>query len=379
MFDKHILALLLLTGWLTAACANQPNLQPTTNVDATIDAAVAATAQAQPTATPNVQATVDTAVAATAQAEATLQTQIDEAVEDAVAENSATTEAELAALIDQAVAEAVTATQTYATTTGQATTDGQVTPEEVEAIQVTVQGAEEAVATAEALIATYYTQYGELAQETLDELAAIEEELNQIEDNLETMNETLAQGVALAEETVTQLQSTAQAVTTDIQALQTQAQGWARQVQAQTESRLETVENIQPNQAAASQAEAIQQALQFVELLNNATTDGAVSPQELAQVAQAGANAAAGLETQGGPQLQELSSTINDLTQKLAQGDIQAAQAGSTGLQAQLGAAGGERPSLDNKPALGGDAPDLKGDRPAPGGGNKPNPDRKRP
>ena len=64
--------------------------------------------------------------------------------------------------------------------------------------------------------------------------------------------------------------------------------------------------------------------------------DRTISQDELANIAQIGANAAAGLSAQGGPQLQQLAGSIDDLTAQLARGQIPQASANLGSLQAML-------------------------------------------
>ncbi len=112
--------------------------------------ALSACRSAQPT--PDTQATVNAAIAATGTAQASLQATIDAAVKATVTAAPTPTpsvqyvtmsEEELAALIDQAVAEAITATQQCSTATTTATADGAVTQEEVNTVQVYLVDAEE--------------------------------------------------------------------------------------------------------------------------------------------------------------------------------------------------------------------------------------------
>jgi hypothetical protein len=65
--------------------------------------------------------------------------------------------------------------------------------------------------------------------------------------------------------------------------------------------------------------------------------DQKISPQELAAIAQLGANAAAGLQNNGGPKLQGLSANINDITGQLARGQVPQAAAGLGALEGALG------------------------------------------
>jgi hypothetical protein len=356
---------------LLAACqgvAQAPPV-PTPNVEATVQAAVAATAQAQAALEASIAAAVDQAVneavpsavegavdeAVTTAVEPAVETAVTEAVEPAVdeavtaemADVSTTSEDELAAMIDTAVAEAVAATEDYAAASTTATADGQVTAEEAQTIEVYGQAADAAVAAADEMIGTYYATYGELAAETVDELSAIGQELDQIEDNIETMNETLglveetlAQGLELAEETVAQIEDTAAATTDQVQAVQAQTQAWANEVQAQVESRAQTLQAFQPNQIAADLPASLQQTQQFIDVVNSATLDRMLSRGELDQIAQAGANAAASLNANGGPAWQQLSGSIRSVTDTLARGNLAQAQLDLSGLQSNLLAQG---------------------------------------
>jgi D-arabinose 1-dehydrogenase-like Zn-dependent alcohol dehydrogenase len=132
------------------------------------------------------------------------------------------TEEELAALIDQAVAEAVAATEQTTATVYYATEDDAVTSDEVEYVYGYYYYADYYVEYAEDLIAEYYALYSDLAYEMIAELNAIEAELNQmnetlssIDQSLQEISSTLSQGLALAEETITQLETAAQTAQTN--------------------------------------------------------------------------------------------------------------------------------------------------------------------
>ena len=128
------------------------------------------------------------------------------------------TEEELAALIDQAVAEATAASQQYSTATMEATADDTVTQEEVVYVYEYYAYADEAIAYAEELIEAYYYYYGDLATETIEILYQVEEDLETLAANtaainatLQEVNTVLEQGLVVAEETINLLETAAQA------------------------------------------------------------------------------------------------------------------------------------------------------------------------
>ncbi|HMR64691.1 MAG TPA: hypothetical protein PKE64_11835 [Anaerolineae bacterium] len=311
---------------------------------------------------------------------------MDQAVAAEMAAVPTYTEDELAAMIDTAVAEAVAATEDYTTATTTATEDGQVTAEEVQTIEVYVQAADAAVAAADEMIGAYYAYFGELAVETVDELSAIEEELDQIEDNIETMNDTLVlvedtlnQGLELAEETIAQIENTAAAATDNLQAVQDQAQAWAGEVHTQVENRAQTLQTFQPTQLATDLPASLQQTQQFIDGVNSATGDKMLSRAELDQIAQLGVNAAASLDANGGPALQQLSGSVRSVTETLVRGNVGQAQLDLGGLQANLLAQGfGNNGGFEisNRPGADISAPEL----PARDGGSAlPQPDISKP
>ena len=359
---KHIVLYTLIASLLilTPACGSNPLATPDTQ--STIDAAVANTATAQA----GIQATVDAAVAATATASAALATPTPDAalatptLDTALAtptpsvEYVTMTEEELAALIDQAVADAAAATQASSEATTQATADDALTQEEVTTIEVQVTGAEEAIAYAEELLNAYYGLYGDLATETLYLLQAMEEDLALMAEStaalaqaLVDINATLAEGVALADETITQLEATAQAAAAKAAEIQTQKDTWTAALQQEWEHRASQALSVPPNAIAEDRARAVQSAFDYLDTVRDALSDNKLSPNELSQIAQLGANASAGLNAQGGPQLQKLSGNINQITEQLARGQVTHAKEGLGTLESALGS----RPSLPSRPS----------------------------
>jgi len=338
----------------------------TPDTQATIDAAIAATS----TAAANMQATVDAAVEATAAAGSDTQaTDVAAPTPTPAAEYVTMTEEEMAVLIDQSVTEAVAAMETASAATADAAADSTLTAEEAEVVELYVMAAEEAIVIAEELINAYYGLYADLAYETLylledieDDLATMAEYAVLITTILEANSETIEQGLALAEETITQLQDTAQLAYTVSSEAHAQSQEWRTNLSSELDSRAANVLAVPPNQVATDRLGALVSGFQYVDGTRGALDDNRITQSELANIAQLGANASASLEAHGGPQLQQRSGSIDDITQKIARGQWSQARTGLGDLEKSLGS----RPEMPDRPPI--EAPDRpeieKPDRP---------------
>ncbi len=325
---------------------------PTPDVDATVAAALSATGTAQAglqqtvnaavqgtqssVPTPNTQQTIEAAVRATLDAAPT---------PTPSAEYVALSEEDLAALVDEAVSEATASSVASSAAVAEASADDELTAEEIDELLLLVEETQEAVAYAEELLTAYESLYGELAAETVAVLEAMEEDLAiiaaYIEDMaavLDTMDSALEQGLALAEGAVVRLESVARAAGLKSLELQQQAQEWIGQLPAVLESRSTAALAVQPASIPADRAAAVQSALDYVDAVRQALVDSKLTAQELADIAQLGANAGAGLQAHGGPALQGLAASLNAITAQLARGQVPQAQAALGALEAALGA-----------------------------------------
>jgi DNA repair exonuclease SbcCD ATPase subunit len=253
-----------------------------------------------------------------------------------VVDTSTMSEEELAAAIEAAVAEAMVATQAATAATTTATGDGAVSGDETVTVEVSVAGAEEAIALAEALIAAYDETYGAYASETLATLDEIEGDLEAIAESTETIAGILEEGSEAASAAVAELQAAAAAASANAAQAQAQAQNWQATLQAELESRAANALATQPSQVAGDRQAAIQSALGYVETVRTGLADGAISQGELSQIAQAGANASAGIKAQGGPQLQPVAGSIENLTAQIARGELPQAKGNLDALDASL-------------------------------------------
>jgi predicted small lipoprotein YifL len=338
------LVLSVLLAGMAACGRSGPLATPTPNAQATIDAAVNATMMAQA----GMQSGIDAAVNATLTAVAA------QATPTPQVETVTLTEEELVAMIDTAVTEAATATAASAVASEQATADGAVTQEEVITVQVDVVGAEEAIAYAEELLMLYDDMYGELATETLVLLQAVEADLAAMAQStaevaaaLEEIAMALEQGVALAEETITQLENAAQAAGAEAAEVQAQNQAWRAALATELETRATKFLGVAPDAVANDRLGAVQDTFYYLDTVREALDDSKLSAAELSDIAQLGANAATGLQAQGGLQLQALSGSVNQITEQLARGQLTQARASLGALEQGLG----ERPSMPSRPS----------------------------
>jgi hypothetical protein len=361
-FAKLCLTLCILLA-TTLACGTRVPVSPTATADtqATIEAAIAATANTQA----SIQATIDTSVAATAIAMPPTPTP------GPTVETINMTEEELAALIDQSVQAAVAATQETSSAATQATADNTVSSDELEALYNYYYLADEAVALADEYIGAYYDMYADLAYETMDLLVALEDDLSSTAQSLDEINsslvaisDSLAQGVELAQTTIDQLNSAAQNATTHLQEAQTQSQDWVSNLQQERDNLVQNVLAVQPDNVPPDKLGALQSAFSYVDFVQGAFGDNKITRDELNSIAQLGANAAAGLNANGGPQLQGLSGKLNEITANIAGGKMPQAKDGLRSFESSLG----ERPSMPNPPAGG----NLPGGGSPPGGFNPP-------
>jgi hypothetical protein len=172
-----------------------------------------------------------------------------------------------------------------------------------------------------------------------DNMAAINATLQEIDT-------ALGQGLALAEETITQLETAAQTAGAKAAEVQAQNQAWRQGLQSELETRAAAALAIQPNAIPADREAAIQSAFDYLDAVRESMGDDKISRAELGNIAQLGANASAGLNAYGGPQLQRLAGSVNDITGQIARGQMPQAKAGVGNLEASLGT----RPSRPSKP-----------------------------
>ena len=266
-------------------------------------------------------------------------------------------EEELAALIDQAVAEAVAATEQTTTAVTSTTSDSAMTTEEVAYVYDYYYYADYYVQTAEDLMAEYYSLYSDLATQMIVEMNTVESELAQMNDtltqistSLDGINSTLSQGLTLAQESIDQLNAAAQQAQTNAQELQTQAQDMISVLQADQQGRVDQLSQIQPDNIPTDKIAALQSAFEFVDFANTAMGDNKLSRDELTNMAQLGKNAQSGFQQFGGTggpglgagradvDLTQFSGKFDEITTQFARGQMPQARGNVGQFENSLGA-----------------------------------------
>ena len=351
--------------WILVALLGCASAKATPDAQATVNAAVQATSVAQA----NVQATIDAAVKATAAAQPT-PTQVATPTSAAPAAtatkahvataaptvNAVTmTEEELDALIDQAVKEAVAATNTATTQTTTYAADGTLTPQEVATMQAAVAMSQTEINQALALTQAYYDLYYDLATETLNVLKAIEQDLNSMATSMNSMAQslaqistTLAQGQAVTQSAITQLQSNATKAAQAAASAQTKEKNWNATVQSDLNRRATTALNTKPTNAPTDLRGTAQSVNTYLETVKSALGDSKINKTELQAISVAGANAVAGLNQFGGAQGQTLANSINTMTKQLARGEAPKAKSSLGALEQSARAL----PSVPSMPSV---------------------------
>ncbi len=321
-----------------SACSLGAQPTPTPDVQATVQAAVDTAVKTKlpapaDTPTPDLQATVNAAVQATAQAgqgsvavvvQATVVSMPTPSPLPAAGDAYyySLSQEELAALVDESVDAAMTASAQTTAVTTQATSDGSVSDGDVQTVQVYVSLSEQTVANAQALITAYQDIYGDYASDYLVILNEIEQDLAAIAQSTAEIASILDQGAQAATQAIQQLNSAAQ--TTQVKAAEAQAQAQSRQqkFQSDMQKRLEELINIKPIQVATDPQGAVQETFQYLDSLKQALNGKKINSADLKQIIQLGVNASAGLKTQGGPQLQRFANGIDNLNQQVVRGEF---------------------------------------------------------
>ncbi|HNJ14012.1 MAG TPA: hypothetical protein PLN43_10580 [Anaerolineales bacterium] len=362
-----IISVILLMA-VTLACGGTAATPAAQDPNIVINTAIAGTQQANALAQATVNANVLTAMPATPTPGPSV-------------DYVALTEEELAALIDEAVAEAVAATEATTSSVYTTTSDDTVTTEEVTYVYDYYYYADYYVEYAEDLMAQYCELYADLAYQAIAEMQAIEAELNQlnetlvsIDQSLQEISTTLEQGLALAEESIAQLENAAQEAQVKAEAVKGQAQDMIEVIKADQQGRVDEISSIQPHDVPTDQLAVFQSAFDFIDAANLAMGDNKLSHDELMNLAQLGKNAQAGFmelgKNGGGPGMPgggtldftQLSGRFGDITTQLARGEMPHARKGLGEFELSLGGRpGGGGPGLP-----GGGGPGGPG---APGGG----------
>jgi hypothetical protein len=347
---KKMIRMILLATLITAALSGCSMLPGSEEVDvqATVDAAVMATDQAKVA----MQATIDGAVQATVVAMPTPTPPPD-------VDAMTVTEEELAVMIDEAVAEAVTVSEETYTTTTQATSDGTITEEELAYMMLYYDEIYQSIYYAEELMGAYYALYGELAYETIELLILIEEDLSNMAQYADEMLVILEQGAEYATQSIEQLNQTVATIEQHAGMVQENLPQWQGQVQADIQTRIDAAMATPPQAIASELPEMLAQLEAFTGGIRTGFEDGKITQAELDQIAAFGANLKASLSNSGMPALEGLAGQVEILTTQLAGGQWPQVRSGLATFEGQIPSLPGldgfsmpEMPALPEIPSI---------------------------
>jgi hypothetical protein len=164
----------------------------------------------------------------------------------------------------------------------------------------------------------------------------MEDDLTVMAENSQAIAATLEQGSEAATAAIAKIKAAADAANASATQAQAQSKGWLAKVQGELANRASGALATQPTEIAADRQGALQSAAKYLETVRAGLADGKVSPAELTQIAQSGANASASIKAHGGPQLQNLAGSIDGITQQVARGELPQAKKGVDGLAGSL-------------------------------------------
>jgi hypothetical protein len=174
--------------------------------------------------------------------------------------------------------------------------------------------------------------------------------LTQISTSLDQINTTLSQGLTLAQESIDQLNAAAQQAQTNAQEAKSQAQDMIAVLQAEQQTRVDQLAQIQANNIPTDKIAALQSAFEFVDFANTAMSDNKLSRDELTNLTQLGKNAQAGFQQFGGAgtggglgagrsdiDLTQFSGKFDEITNQFARGQMPQARGNLNQFEGNLG------------------------------------------
>ena len=170
----------------------------------------------------------------------------------------------------------------------------------------------------------------------MEDLEALAQYASTSIENLEELEEILSGGGEIAQERMEELLENSESLQEWAETVQSQSGSWEAAVAARVETLAADIANLQPDQIAANRFEALSFAQDYINEARSALADGVVSPDELLNLAQRGANASASLDQYGLGELGNLSANIQGLTGQLAAGQVENALNTLNGLESIL-------------------------------------------
>ena len=245
-------------------------------------------------------------------------------------------EEELAALIGANYEDAIFNSSDAGEMVQETTSDNLVTDDEIYNVFNYVYDAEASINSTLALITQYEEVYGEFASQSIDQLIAIEQDLNQLSATMSEIEALLVQGSAAASESIGKLNEITSGLQVSIDDALANKQTWRETLQNDLNSREQRYASLPATEIAADRDGAILQVYAYLDSIKAAFQDRKVSMAEMDTIAQLAANAKASLQAQGGPALQVLGNSIDGFTRQISRGQWPQAQNGIGNFEGSL-------------------------------------------
>ncbi len=251
-------------------------------------------------------------------------------------------EEDLASEVETSTSEAVDASGEAAQYAEAASSDGELTQEELDELYYLYYLSIEELEQALYLMDLYYDLYDDLVNEAITALESIDEDLEELIVYTESMlayldqfSAMIEQGSQVLQEQLSDFQEKLDNLPGQITAISEQLPAWMNAREAEFGSLVQDALNVLPDNIAGTRREALAQVKDYLAGISDAIADGAFSISELEALSQLGANAAASAG-QFSHDFTGISDMINGLTGSFARGQLPEINAGIGSLQGSL-------------------------------------------
>ncbi len=288
------------------------------------------------------------------QATQTVQAQVDSLVSEGVAATLTAmptptavpiadmSEEDLAAGIEVSTNEAVAASNEAAQYADTASSDGELTREELDELYYLYYWSIEELEQALYLMDLYYDLYDELIDEALVVLESLDDDLEQllvytesILAYLDQFAQVIAQGGQVLQENYAEFQEKLAELPEKLSPISDALPQWLQTRDQELALLVQDMLAVMPDDIAGTRREALTQVKDYIAGLSGAIADGVFSISELESLSQLGANAAASAGQFRGD-FAGISEMINGLTSSFARGQLPQINAGIGNLQGAL-------------------------------------------
>lgn len=295
-------------------------------------------------------ATIQAATAATQTAQAEINNMVSESVSDTLTAIPTPTpivfdqmtEEDLATAVEESTDEAVSAAEEASEYTDSVLADGELTQEEVKELCYLYYWSIDEIEQALYLVDMYYELYDELLESAIFGLESIDDELQEILEvsqsilaYLDDISELISKGEQIAQDSKDQIQDFSHSISAHIDNISIQLPEWKQSRKDEFDLIVEQALSTIPDTVADTRRGALSLAKEYIDGIKSAIGDGRFSLDELQALSQLGANAAASLD-QFGKEFASIPDMINGLTSSFAMGQLPQINAGIGSLQGAI-------------------------------------------